>query len=124
VACTVLSPDALRITVRDTGDGLSAEQLGKLFQPFNRLGRETGVEEGTGIGLVVTQKLVHLMGGTIGAESTPGVGSMFWVDLTRAAPPKPSRQVRTGFRPPRFTPAMAWRSRPCSTWKTTPRIWS
>ncbi len=86
VTCLVLSPDVVRITVRDTGQGLSAEQLGKLFQPFNRLGREAGVEEGTGIGLVVTQRLVHLMGGQIGAESTPGVGSMFWVDLTRVAP--------------------------------------
>ncbi|MDZ4074123.1 MAG: ATP-binding protein, partial [Hylemonella sp.] len=86
VTCLVLSPDVVRITVRDTGQGLSTEQLGKLFQPFNRLGREAGVEEGTGIGLVVTQRLVHLMGGQIGAESTPGVGSMFWVDLTRVAP--------------------------------------
>lgn len=86
VVCLVLSPDVVRITVRDTGHGLTTEQLGKLFQPFNRLGREAGVEEGTGIGLVVTQRLVHLMGGQIGAESTPGVGSMFWVDLTRAAP--------------------------------------
>jgi len=86
VTCLVLSPDVVRITVRDTGHGLSTEQLGKLFQPFNRLGREAGVEEGTGIGLVVTQRLVHLMGGQIGAESTPGVGSMFWVDLTRVAP--------------------------------------
>ena len=86
LTCLVLSPDVVRIMVRDTGLGLSAEQLGKLFQPFNRLGREAGVEEGTGIGLVVTQRLVHLMGGQIGAESNPGVGSMFWVDLTRVAP--------------------------------------
>jgi len=86
LTCLALSPDVVRIMVRDTGLGLSAEQLGKLFQPFNRLGREAGVEEGTGIGLVVTQRLVHLMGGQIGAESNPGVGSMFWVDLTRVAP--------------------------------------
>ncbi len=88
VVCSVLSPDAIRITVCDTGHGLSAEQLGSLFQPFNRLGREAGIEEGTGIGLVVTQKLVHLMGGQIGAESTPGVGSMFWVNLARSAAPR------------------------------------
>jgi PAS domain S-box-containing protein len=88
LACAALSADVVRITVRDTGSGLSAEQLGNLFQPFNRLGREAGVEEGTGIGLVVTQRLVHLMGGQIGVESTPEVGSLFWVDLARATAPR------------------------------------
>ncbi len=87
VDCTVLSPLVVRITVRDTGHGLSREQLAHLFQPFNRLGREAGIEEGTGIGLVVTQRLVHLMGGQIGVDSTLGVGSVFWVDLTLVAAP-------------------------------------
>ena len=90
VACSVLAPETIRISVRDTGQGLTTEQLGNLFQPFNRLGREAGIEEGTGIGLVVTQKLVHLMGGQIGAESTPGTGSMFWVHLPQAAAPRTS----------------------------------
>ncbi len=50
--------------------GLSPEQVASLFQPFNRLGQETGTEEGTGIGLVVTKRLVELMGGSIGVTSS------------------------------------------------------
>ena len=59
------------------------DKLAQLFQPFNRLGQESGSEEGTGIGLVVSKRLVELMGGEIGAESTVGVGSMFWIELIR-----------------------------------------
>jgi PAS domain S-box-containing protein len=81
-------PDLIRISVRDTGVGLAAEQLAQLFQPFNRLGKETGVEEGTGIGLVVTKRLVELMGGTIGADSDVGVGSVFWIELSVTAAPQ------------------------------------
>src|SRR5205823_2694204 len=67
--------------------GLPPEKLAQLFQPFNRLGREGSAEEGTGIGLVVTKRLVELMGGAIGAESTLGEGSAFWIDLIRAEAP-------------------------------------
>ena len=81
VECTMKPPDFMRISVRDTGEGLAAQQLAQLFQPFNRLGKEGSVEEGTGIGLVVTKRLVELMGGVIGAESTVGVGSVFWMEL-------------------------------------------
>ena len=81
VECTLTSRDAIRISIRDTGAGLTTEQLAQLFQPFNRLGKEAGAEEGTGIGLVVTKKLVELMEGAIGVESTPGTGSVFWVEL-------------------------------------------
>jgi len=76
-----------RISIHDTGFGLNQDQLDKLFQPFNRLGREAGSEEGTGIGLVVTKKLVELMGGEIGVESVVSAGSTFWVDLPSAEPP-------------------------------------
>ncbi|MBC7620693.1 MAG: PAS domain-containing protein [Candidatus Saccharibacteria bacterium] len=76
-------PDAIRVSVRDTGQGLAPEQLAQLFQPFNRLGREAGPEQGTGIGLVMSRHLVELMGGAIGAESTVGVGSVFWFELKR-----------------------------------------
>ncbi|MBT9589393.1 MAG: response regulator, partial [Thiobacillus sp.] len=81
VACTASMPDRLRISIKDSGEGLSVEKMAQLFQPFNRLGQETGGEEGTGIGLVVTKRLVELMGGTIGVESTVGVGSEFWIEL-------------------------------------------
>jgi signal transduction histidine kinase/ActR/RegA family two-component response regulator len=79
-------PDGrIRISFQDTGEGLSADKLAQLFQPFNRLGQEAGVQEGTGIGLVVSRRLVGLMGGEIGVESSVGVGSVFWVDLHAAA---------------------------------------
>ncbi len=86
VACSVSGVGKIRIAVTDTGEGLSEEHLAQLFQPFNRLGREAHVGEGTGIGLVVSKRLVELMGGIIGVTSTVGVGSTFWVDLKVTAP--------------------------------------
>jgi PAS domain S-box-containing protein len=76
--------DAVQLQVIDTGQGLSGEQQAHLFEPFNRLGAERSSIEGTGIGLVVTQRLVQLMGGTIQVESRPGVGSRFIVTLPSA----------------------------------------
>ena len=81
VDCVASAPQRMRISVRDNGEGLSAEQLAQLFQPFNRLGRETSIEEGTGIGLVLCKRLIELMGGAIGVESTIGQGSVFWLEL-------------------------------------------
>lgn len=72
----------VRVSFKDSGEGLTPDKLAHLFQPFNRLGQEAGVEEGTGIGLVVSKQLVELMGGLIGVESTVGVGSVFWIELT------------------------------------------
>jgi signal transduction histidine kinase/CheY-like chemotaxis protein len=84
VECTAGDEGRIRIAIQDTGAGLTPEQLRSLFQPFNRLGRDgTGIE-GSGIGLVLTKRLVELMGGTIGVRSTPGAGSTFWVDLRSA----------------------------------------
>ena len=85
---SVESASTLRIHVRDSGVGMSVTQLAQLFQPFNRLGRESSGEEGTGIGLVVTKRLVELMGGKIGVESTPGAGSVFWIELQLTARPQ------------------------------------
>ena len=85
VDCSPLGPERVRISVQDTGMGLSAEQLKLLFEPFNRLGRELGAEEGTGIGLVVTKRLVELMGGVITVSSTPGMGSVFSIELKQSA---------------------------------------
>ena len=84
VRCGAGSAGRVRVSVRDTGQGLTPEKLAQLFQPFNRLGQEGGVEEGTGIGLVVSKRLVELMGGVIGVKSQVGVGSEFWVDLLAA----------------------------------------
>ena len=85
VTCSARSSERTRIGFRDTGAGLSAEKLAQLFQPFNRLGQESGTEEGTGIGLVVSKRLVELMGGEIGAESVVDVGSLFWIELDSTA---------------------------------------
>ena len=88
VECTVQSAEHIRVSVKDTGPGLSPEKVAQLFQPFNRLGQESRGQEGTGIGLVMTKRLVELMGGVIGVKSAVGVGSVFWVDLIRAAEPQ------------------------------------
>jgi CheY-like chemotaxis protein len=90
VEYTLSPPNSIRIGVRDTGEGLAPEQLAQLFQPFNRLGKEASAEEGTGIGLVVTRRLIELMGGTIGADSTVGVGSVFWFELSLTSAPLPA----------------------------------
>ena len=81
VDCSLNTPDRIRISVRDTGAGLSPEMLSQLFQSFNRLGQEASGEEGTGIGLVVSKRLVELMQGMIGVESVVGTGSVFWIEL-------------------------------------------
>jgi len=67
---------------------LPPEKLAQLFQPFNRLGQEHGAEQGTGIGLVMSKRLVELMGGVLGVESNVGVGSVFWCELGAAAAPQ------------------------------------
>ena len=87
VQCTVNRAHWIRISVRDTGLGLAPEQLEQLFQPFNRLGQKGNIEEGTGIGLVVSKRLVELMHGFIGAHSTVGEGSVFWVELNQTSKP-------------------------------------
>ncbi len=71
----------VRFSFIDTGLGIPAEQIGHLFEPFNRLGREQGKIEGTGIGLTITKRLVELMDGSIGVESREGEGSHFWIDM-------------------------------------------
>lgn len=87
IDCGMGAPGRVRISVRDTGAGLSPEMLAQLFQAFNRLGKEASGEEGTGIGLVVSKRLIELMQGAIGAESSVGAGSVFWIELFTEADP-------------------------------------
>jgi PAS domain S-box-containing protein len=96
VACRIGSRGRLRTSVRDTGHGLSAEKLDQLFQPFNRLGQEAGSVKGTGIGLVVSKRLVELMSGEIGVHSTVGEGTVFWVELDLADAPALAAGVADG----------------------------
>ena len=93
VECTSNGASFVRISVRDTGFGLSSEQLSHLFEPFNRLGRQGSSEDGTGIGLVVTKQLVELMGGHIGVQSSIEVGSLFWIELPLALNQHPVLQM-------------------------------
>ena len=81
VSCHVVDETRFRVAVRDTGQGLSAEQLCRLFRPFERLGSDHYGIEGTGIGLALSKRLVDAMGGAIGVDSQLGIGSTFWVDL-------------------------------------------
>jgi signal transduction histidine kinase/ActR/RegA family two-component response regulator len=92
--CAAAGPERWRLSVQDTGQGLRPDQVAALFQPFNRLGQENGTQEGTGIGLVVTRRLVELMGGSIGVSSKPDVGSVFWIELPRAEPVAPLPAAR------------------------------
>ena len=87
VDCATGPDGRVRISVSDTGAGLTPENLDRLFQPFNRLGQEGLAEEGTGVGLVVCKRLTELMGGAIGVESTVGQGCVFWIDLDIAEVP-------------------------------------
>ena len=81
VRCTVLPEEIIRVSVQDTGEGLTDDMLTQLFQPFNRLGQKGKVEDGTGIGLVVSKRRVELMHCTIGVKSKGGQGSIFWFEL-------------------------------------------
>ena len=74
----------VRIAITDHGPGIAAENIAKLFVPFERLHADHDAIEGTGIGLALSKRLVELMQGEIGVDSTPGVGSTFWFTLPRA----------------------------------------
>lgn len=75
----------IEVEVSDTGLGMNPDQLAQLFQPFNRLGRERGAAEGTGIGLVIAKLLAERLGGALTVRSAEGVGSTFTLTLPLAA---------------------------------------
>jgi signal transduction histidine kinase/CheY-like chemotaxis protein len=81
IDCRTIDNEQIRISVIDTGPGIDPDQQKLLFQPFNRLGAENSETEGTGIGLVYTKKIVELMDGSVGVQSSPGKGSTFWIDI-------------------------------------------
>jgi signal transduction histidine kinase/ActR/RegA family two-component response regulator len=71
----------LHFQVEDTGVGMTAEQLERIFQPFEQVGSHTKRLEGTGLGLAISQQVIQLMGSTIQVQSRPGEGSIFSFDL-------------------------------------------
>lgn len=84
VDVSTVSAERIRISVRDRGPGLAADEVEMLFKPFNRAGQEFGPQEGSGIGLALCKRMVEAMGGTIGVDSTVGTGSVFWFELHMA----------------------------------------
>ncbi len=81
VTCRAAEKDRLLIEIRDTGAGIAKDDLPKLFTPFERLSATSTDIEGSGLGLVLAQRLVLAMHGTLSASSTVGVGSTFTIDL-------------------------------------------
>jgi PAS domain S-box-containing protein len=73
--------DVVRINVTDSGVGIKPEHMQKIFLPFERMDAEHSGIDGSGIGLALSKQIIELMDGAIGADSTPGVGSTFWIEL-------------------------------------------
>jgi len=100
--------EKVRVLVSDTGPGIPAEKLARLFTPFERLGAEQSAIEGTGLGLALSQRLMDAMGGSIGVESAVGKGSTFWIELPLAKSPLerfPRDGTDNGARQPSSEPA-------------------
>jgi PAS domain S-box-containing protein len=85
LGCQALKNGRIRLSVTDTGPGITPAEQAQLFVPFDRLGAEKGQVGGAGIGLAISRRLVEAMSGTIGVDSPPGGGSTFWVELPAAA---------------------------------------
>lgn len=95
VTCESTQADGWRISIRDTGIGISSENVARLFTPFERLAADQSTVEGTGLGLALAKRLIELMKGRIGVESVLGQGSTFWIELPSAESPL-ARLQRTG----------------------------
>jgi PAS domain S-box-containing protein len=87
VESTTIRDGWLRIAVVDNGAGIPAELLERLFSPFERIGADQTVVEGTGLGLAHSKVLAEHMGGSVGVDSTVGQGSAFWVELPQGQAP-------------------------------------
>jgi PAS domain S-box-containing protein len=85
VSVTAHAPGGVKLAVQDTGLGMDAHQLSRLFQPFERLGRDTSTIEGSGLGLLITQSLIAAMGGDMDIHSEPGIGTRIAFMLPRAS---------------------------------------
>ncbi|HWF73116.1 MAG TPA: PAS domain S-box protein [Solirubrobacteraceae bacterium] len=92
IRCAQSGTPKARIAVLDTGIGIAPANLARVFEPFDRLGAETTDIEGTGLGLALSQRLIEAMGGTVGVESTVGVGTTFTVELPLVPAPAAPRQ--------------------------------
>ena len=79
--------DKMRVVISDTGPGIPPDKLSRIFTPFDRLGAEQSDVQGTGLGLALSKRLMHAMGGSIGVTSDVGRGSTFWVELASTASP-------------------------------------
>jgi signal transduction histidine kinase len=84
--CNSTAANRIRLEIRDSGTGIEADKLRSIFSPFERLGADDSRIQGTGIGLMITRRLVNLMEGEIGVFSLEGQGSVFWVELPRNKP--------------------------------------
>jgi len=99
--CEDVPENRIRLSVSDTGEGIPESKWGGVFEPFNRLGMESGEIEGSGIGLTITRQLVELMDGNVGFKSEVGVGTTFWVEFpaierTLAEPPEVPDALNNG----------------------------
>jgi len=93
MTCQDYADERVQILVRDTGPGIPAERLERIFDPFDRIGAEASTVEGTGLGLAISRLLAEAMGGHLGVSSVPEWGSTFWVELPRSDPPGSSGTV-------------------------------